>query len=63
MENRGSNNTFENVNAMMNGDVTCLFQEDVTPEDEKIQGLMLTKEGKGTKVTVSTAMIAKISLL
>ena len=25
MENRGSNNTFENVNAMMNGDVTCLF--------------------------------------
>ncbi len=48
--NRGSNNTTENVNAMMNGDVTCLFWEDATPEDEKILGPNAYKERQGNEM-------------
>jgi len=40
----------ENLNAMMNGDVTCIFWEDFTPEDEKILGPNAYKEGHGPDI-------------
>ncbi len=44
---RGLNAATENVNSMMNGDVTCLFWENATPEDEKILGPNAYKERNG----------------
>ena len=44
---RGANSSIENANSMMNGDVTCLFWENATPEDEKVLGTNAYKERKG----------------
>ena len=46
---RGSSGAVENINAMMNGDVTCLFWEDTTPEDEKHLGPDAYKERLGNE--------------
>ena len=47
---RGGNGaSVENINAMMNGDVTCLFWEESTPEDEKRLGPDAYKEKIGNE--------------